>query len=82
MRTSFHHHLMRSTLIFSYPQAGRPITPSFGAKRTSLERRDRADLALWRMTILSGNFSRCPNVGSSYVIDFGLVQRYDALFAS
>jgi hypothetical protein len=22
--------LKRSTLIFSYPQAGRPITPSFG----------------------------------------------------
>src|SRR6266516_1846174 len=26
--------LKRSTLIFSYPQAGRPITPSFGANRT------------------------------------------------
>jgi hypothetical protein len=24
--------LKRSTLIFSYPQAGRPITPSFGGK--------------------------------------------------
>jgi hypothetical protein len=30
MRTSFHHHLMRSTLIFRYQQAGRPITPSLG----------------------------------------------------
>jgi hypothetical protein len=26
--------LKRSTLIFRYRQAGRPITPSFGAKRT------------------------------------------------
>ena len=32
MRTSFHHHLMRSTLIFRYQQAGRPITPSFGGR--------------------------------------------------
>jgi hypothetical protein len=34
--------LKRSTLIFSYPQAGRPITPSFGGtavvQRTSPER--------------------------------------------
>jgi hypothetical protein len=34
--------LKRSTLIFSYPQAGRPITPSFGGRevvqRTSPER--------------------------------------------
>src|SRR5262245_39811308 len=43
MRTSFHISLKRSTLIFSYPQAGRPITPSFGAKRTSRERREGAD---------------------------------------
>src|SRR5215831_7131744 len=28
--------LKRSTLIFSYPQAGRTITPSFGAKRATL----------------------------------------------
>jgi hypothetical protein len=45
MRTSFHHQsLKRSTLIFSYPQAGRPITPSFGAKRICRERLERADL--------------------------------------
>src|SRR5258708_27073947 len=29
MRTSFTISLKRSNLIFSYPQAGRPITPSF-----------------------------------------------------
>jgi hypothetical protein len=31
--TSFHLSLKRSTLILSYPHAGRPITSSFGAKR-------------------------------------------------
>jgi len=31
MRTSFHHQPeAQRTLIFSYPQAHRPITPSFG----------------------------------------------------
>jgi regulator of protease activity HflC (stomatin/prohibitin superfamily) len=28
--------LKRSTLIFSYPQAGRPITPSFGGRGSKL----------------------------------------------
>src|SRR5262249_21438563 len=32
MRPRFTISLERSTLIFSYPQAGRPITPSFGGK--------------------------------------------------
>src|SRR5215467_16211813 len=33
MRTSFHISLKRSTLIFRYPQADRPITPSNGMVR-------------------------------------------------
>src|SRR5262249_47839588 len=32
MRPRFTISLERSTLIFSYPQAGRPITPSFGGR--------------------------------------------------
>src|SRR5262249_28780437 len=35
MRPRFTISLERSTLIFSYPQAGRPITPSFAAPVTS-----------------------------------------------
>jgi hypothetical protein len=46
MRTSFHFSLKRSTLIFRYPQAGRPITPSFGAKRTCRGGRKRFGLTL------------------------------------
>src|SRR6266480_2366771 len=36
--------LKRSTLIFSYPQAGRPITPSFGANRTLSRHRRMTEL--------------------------------------
>src|SRR5262249_9338673 len=36
MRPRFTISLERSTLIFSYPQAGRPITPSFGGKAENI----------------------------------------------
>ena len=40
MRTSFHHQPeAQHPKSSSYPQAGRPITPSFGAKRTLTEPR-------------------------------------------
>src|SRR5262249_16228996 len=46
--------LKRSTLIFRYPQAGRPITPSFGAKRTLTEPRSapgrRPARVLWELS--------------------------------
>ena len=56
MRTSFHHHLMRSTLIFRYQQAGRPITPSFGG----IVLQNSAILCGWGLSVLIVGSSHAP----------------------
>src|SRR5262249_13396251 len=77
MRPRFTISLKRSTLIFSYPQAGRPITPSFGAKQTCRERRTRSDLTrmsqsgYWgtrRRTRCNQKLVVCPGTGKPSVL--------------